>query len=160
MAIVRRDPFREIEHWEPFGWQPFREMESLQREMNRLFDRLMPGHNGGNSAIAFMPSAEIEETAEDILLKLEIPGLEPKDLDVKVTEDSVSISGERRSEVKSEEKGMMRSEFHYGKFERVIPLSTHIQSDGVQAEYKNGILTLTMPKAEAEKTKVVKVEVA
>jgi len=80
-------------------------------------------------------------------------------LDVQVTEDTVSIKGERKSETKTEEKGIVRSEFHYGKFERVIPLPTHIQTDKVQAEYKNGILTLTLPKSESEKQKFVKVNV-
>ena len=154
MPITRWEPFREIEHWEPF-----REMESLQKRMNRLFERLMPIGGDGFAELDFMPSAEMEETKDEILLKLEVPGLEAKDLDIQVTETSVSIAGERKSETKTEEKGMVRSEFHYGKFERVIPLPTHIQNNNVKAEYKNGILTLTLPKTEAEKHKTVKVEV-
>jgi HSP20 family protein len=138
-------------------WEPFREMESLRRDMDRLFDQLMPGGNG--ETLRFMPSAEIEDTADEIHLKLEIPGLEAKDLDIEVTEESVAVRGERKSEVKTEEKGMMRSEFRYGRFERVIPLTARVKSDAAQAEYKNGILMLTLPKAEEEKHKVVKVTV-
>jgi HSP20 family protein len=138
-------------------WEPFREMESLRRDMDRLFDQLMPGGNG--ETLRFMPSAEIEDTADEIHLKLEIPGLEAKDLDIEVTEESVAVRGERKSEVRTEEKGMMRSEFRYGRFERVIPLTARVKSDAAQAEYKNGILTLTLPKAEEEKHKVVKVTV-
>ena len=151
MAIVRWEPFRDIERWEPFH-----EMERLQRQMNRLFDRLAPSGNGGGE-IAFMPSAEMEETADAIHLKLEIPGLEAKDLEVQVTDEAVSISGDRKSETKTEEKGMFRSEFRYGRFERVIPLPSRIQNDKVQAEFKNGILNLTLPKLEEEKHKVVKI---
>jgi HSP20 family protein len=106
-----------------------------------------------------MPSAEIEDTADAIHLKLEIPGLEAKDLDIEVTEESVAVRGERKSETKTEEKGMMRSEFRYGRFERLIPLTARVKSDAAKAEYKNGILTLTLPKAEEEKSKVVKVTV-
>lgn len=99
----------------------------------------------------------MEETQEAIHLKLEVPGIEAKDLDVQVTDNAVSISGERKEETKTEENGVTKSEFHYGKFQRVIPLPTRIQNTKVQAEYKDGILNLTLPKAEEEKNKVVKV---
>ena len=78
-------------------------------------------------------------------------------MDVQVTENAVSISGERKSETKTEKDGAIRSEFHYGKFQRVIPLPSKIQNTNVTAEYKDGILNLTLPKTEAEKNKVVKV---
>jgi len=139
-------------------WEPFREMESLQRDMNRLFDRMMVPGDGSTDITAgpsFIPTAEMQETAEQIKLKVEVPGLDAKDLDVKVTAEAVAISGERKSETKSEDKGMHRSEFRYGRFQRIIPLPTRIQNDKVQAEFKNGILCLTMPKAEEEKNKIV-----
>jgi len=160
MAITRWQPFQESEIWDPFHWEPMREVESLQRQMNRLFDRLAPTTNGESNRIAFIPAAEIKETAERLILKLEVPGLKAKDIDIKVTEQSVSIAGEKKSEVKTEDKGIMRSEFRYGKFERVINLPVHIQSDRVKAEYKDGILHLDLPKVEQEKRKTVKVEVA
>ncbi len=155
MAITRWEPLREIERWEPF-----REMGSLRREMDRLFDRLGPWGNGDSDALTFMPSAEIEETDNEIHLKLEIPGLEAKDLEVQVAEDSVAISGERKSETKTEDKGVKRSEFRYGKFERVIPLPAQIKNDKAKAEYKNGILTLNLLKSEEHKKKIVKVNIA
>ena len=154
MAIVRHDPFRQLSNWEPF-----REIGSLQREMNSLFDRLTPNLNRELSEFTFTPSAEIKETDDEICLKLEVPGLEAKDLDIEVTEDAVAISGERKEETKSEEKGMKRSEFRYGRFERVIPLPARIQNDKVKAEYKDGVLNLTMSKSEEEKNKVIKVKV-
>ena len=160
MAITRWEPFQEIERWEPFHWEPMREIEHLQRRMNRLFERMFPNGDGGVSALNFIPSAEMEETADAIRLRLEIPGLESKDLNVEVTEQSVSISGDRKSETTTEEKGIVRSEFRYGKFERLIPLPAHVQNDKAQAEYKNGILTLTIPKVEGEKKKSVKINVA
>ncbi|MBD1938736.1 Hsp20/alpha crystallin family protein [Microcoleus sp. FACHB-68] len=138
-------------------WEPFREIDSLQREMNRLFDTLTPAADGRTNGVAFIPAAEMQETPEAIHLKLEVPGLEAKDLDVQVTAEAVAISGERRSEAKTEENGMMRSEFRYGKFQRVIPLPGRVQNNQVQAEYKDGILQLTLPKAEEEKNRVVKV---
>ncbi|TAE62339.1 MAG: Hsp20/alpha crystallin family protein [Oscillatoriales cyanobacterium] len=86
--------------------------------------------------------------------------MEAKDLDVQVTAEAVAISGERRSQTKTEDKGITRSEFRYGSFRRVIPLPARVQNDSVQAEYKNGVLNLTLPKAEAEKNRVVKVELS
>jgi HSP20 family protein len=161
MALIRRDPYREIERFDLFGdiegWEPFREMDSLQRKVNRLFDRLIPSDDGGKTGFTFTPAVELQETDDAIHLRLEVPGLEAKDLNVEVTPESVSISGERKYETRTEENGVIRSEFRYGKFQRVIPFPLQIQNDKVQAEYKNGILSLTLPKAESEKHKAVKV---
>ena len=138
-------------------WEPLREVESLQRQMNHLFDNLTTSDNGGYSDTTFMPAAEMHETPDAIHLRLEVPGMEAKDIDVQVTAQAVAITGDRKSETKTEQKGLTRSEFRYGRFQRVIPLPGRIQNDKVQAEYKNGVLNLTLPKAEDEKNKVVKV---
>jgi HSP20 family protein len=140
-------------------WEPFREVDTLQRQMNQLFDNLTKFDDFGFKDADFMPAAELHETPEAIELKLEIPGMDAKDLDVQVTAESVAVTGERKSETKTEEKGVTRSEFRYGRFQRVIPLPTRVQANDVQAEYKNGVLSLNLPKAEEEKHKVVKVNV-
>lgn len=137
-------------------WEPFREVEALQREMNRLFDSL----SNGESPSTFFPAAEIHETPEAIQLRLEVPGMEAKDIDLEVSAEAVSISGDRKSETTTEEKGFSRTEFRYGSFRRVIPLPARIQNTNVTAEYKDGILNLTLPKAEEEKHKVVKVNIS
>ncbi len=134
--------------------QPFREMETLNRRINRLFDDAL-----GDISQSFAPAAEISETANALNLRLEIPGMEAEDLDIQVTKDFVSVSGERKEENKTSEGGVTRSEFRYGKFQRVIPLPTEIQNDKVTAEYKNGILNLTLPKTETMNNKAVKVKV-
>lgn len=139
-------------------WQPFREIDTWQREMNRLIDRMSVPANWEDMGTAFVPAAELSQTPEAIHLKLEIPGIEAKDLDVQVTPESVSISGERKSETHTEEDGMTRTEFHYGKFQRVIPLPARIDNTNVEADYKDGILKLVLPKAEEEKNKVIKVD--
>ena len=144
MAIVRYNP-----------WQ---EMNSLQRQLNRMFDdALTPASVAEFGNFAKVPAAELTETDEALLLKLEVPGMQPADLDIEATAKSVSISGERKSEVKSEDEGKTKTEFRYGSFQRVIPLPARIQNTEVKAEYKDGILHLTLPKAESEKNKVVKV---
>jgi HSP20 family protein len=142
-------------------WEPFREVESLQKEMNRLLDRIVPTDvgNGEKVGLSFIPAAEMTETPEAVQLKLEIPGMEAKDLNLEVTADSLTINGERKSEIKTEEEGFTRTEFRYGKFHRVIPLPVRVDNNNVTAEYKDGILNLTLPKAEEEKNKVVKVSI-
>jgi len=142
-------------------WQPFRELDEFQQEMNRVFDNL------GYSSLArktdgltsFVPPAEMEETEDAVLIRLEVPGINPEDIDIQASAESVSIRGERKSESKTEEKGMTRTEFRYGSFQRVIPLSTRINHNQVEAEYKNGVLELTLPKVEETKQKAVKVKV-
>ena len=145
MAIVRFSPWREIDSW--------------HKEMNRLFETLTPTLNGEEKGISFTPAAEMQEKDDSIDLKLEIPGLESQDLDVQVTASAVAIKGERRQETKTQEQGMTRSEFRYGTFQRVISLPTRVQNDQVKADYKDGILHLHLPKAEAEKNQVVKVNI-
>jgi HSP20 family protein len=144
MAIVRYNP-----------WQ---EMNALQRQLNRLFEDTLPTVNMNDFGnLAKVPAAELTETDDALHLKLEVPGMEAKDLDIQVMANRVAIAGERKSETKTEENGRTRSEFSYGKFSRVIPLPARIQNTNVTAEYKDGILNLTLPKAEEEKNKVVKV---
>jgi HSP20 family protein len=139
-------------------WESFREMDSLQREINRLFDNLTTATQRGDGG-GFLPPAEMTETEEAIHLKLEVPGMDAKDIDIQVAAESVALSGERKSVSRINAEGKKRSEFRYGSFRRVIPLPARVQNTNVTAEYKDGILNLTLPKAEEEKTKVVKVYV-
>ncbi|HIK11893.1 MAG TPA: Hsp20/alpha crystallin family protein [Oscillatoriaceae cyanobacterium M33_DOE_052] len=138
-------------------YYPLREIDTMQRQLNRLFENLYPYADGEPVGFDYVPPAELEETAEALLLRLEIPGLEAKDIDIQATADSVTVTGDRLA-IQTDEKAMFKSEFRYGKFRRQISLPKRIQNTQVTAEYKNGILHLTLPKAEAEKNKVVKVQ--
>ena len=100
MALIRWQPFRDMERLEPFS-----EVDTLQRQMNRLFDRLMPTDGGERMDFAFTPAAELEETDDAIHLKLEVPGLEKQDFNIEAAPESISISGERKSETRTEENG-------------------------------------------------------
>lgn len=115
MAIVRYNP-----------WQ---EMNSLQHQLNRMLDDVLtPASVAEFGNFSKVPAAELTETKENLVLRLELPGMQPADLNIEATAKSVSISGERKSEVKSEDEGKTRSEFRYGSFQRVIPLPTRIQN--------------------------------
>ncbi|NEO37252.1 MAG: Hsp20/alpha crystallin family protein [Moorea sp. SIOASIH] len=139
-------------------WNPWKDINTLQREIDQLFDHsFVPNTLREFGHFKNVPAAELTQTEDAINLKLEVPGMEAKDLNVEVTDTVVAISGERKEETNTDEKGVKRSEFRYGKFQRVIPLPVRVQNTKVEAEYKDGILNLTLPKAEEEKNKVVKV---
>lgn len=133
-------------------WQPFQEMNSLQRDMNRLFDGLEPMQKSMKQS--FIPLAEMLETEDAIYLKVEIPGMNPNDLDVQVTRDNVMISGERQTESKLRQNSTVHSEFSYGKFSRVIALPAPVNNNDVKGDYLNGIITLELPKAKQENQSV------
>lgn len=144
-------------------WEPLREMNSLQREMGRLLDGFGLSTDGLTGALTpgkYMPAAEIKESDDAIDLKVELPGMGPEDIDLQVSAEAVSISGERKSETTSEKDGVTHSEFHYGSFRRVIPLPSRIKNDSVHAEYTDGILRLHLPKVAEERNRVVKVNLS
>jgi HSP20 family protein len=144
-------------------WQPLRELDQMRHQINRLFDELVHTRHteslfSKEDDITWIPAIEMQETDANIIVKAQVPGMSAKDLDVQVTTNAVSIAGEHREEKTSEDKGFVRSEFHYGKFQRIVPLPVLIQHDQVQAEFKNGLLTLTLPKAQKRDSNVVKVD--
>ncbi len=146
-------------------WQPFRELSTIRKQMDRLFeDMLSVGdhdwmglHNIGGM---WTPAVEIKEQEKELILKAEIPGIDVKDLDVEVGEDRVTISGEHEEEKSTEDqdKNYFHSEFHYGKFQRTIPLPMPIKTDEIKSDFKKGVLTLTLPKVEDAPKKSVKVK--
>ncbi|QUS60525.1 Hsp20/alpha crystallin family protein [Synechocystis sp. PCC 7339] len=135
-------------------YNPLREMDSFQKQMNQLFDEVfVPSERQG-----FNPKAELTETEEAYVLKLELPGISPDNLDIQATRDAVTVSGDRQDTHSTEKDGVRRTEFRYGSFHRVIPVPGAIQNSEVKANYDAGILTLTLPKVEEAKNKVVKVQ--
>ncbi|MEM7724740.1 MAG: Hsp20/alpha crystallin family protein [Cyanobacteria bacterium P01_A01_bin.45] len=140
-------------------YNPWGEISTLEHQLNKIFDDLTPEKVQDDSVISRVPAAEMSRTKDAVSLRIELPGINAKDLDIQVTEKSVSISGERDNTSKSQENGII-SEFHYGKFERIIHLPVRVNNTEVSAEYKNGILHLNLPLAQAEKNKVVKVSLA
>ncbi|MEM7590310.1 MAG: Hsp20/alpha crystallin family protein [Cyanobacteria bacterium P01_A01_bin.83] len=146
-------------------WQPLRELSTMRKQMDRLFEDMLSVGNDdwmGLHSIGGMwtPAVEIEEKDKELVLKAEIPGLDVKDLDVEVSEDRVIISGEHKEEKKTEDKdkNYYHSEFHYGKFQRVVPLPMAIKTDAIKSDFQKGVLTLNLPKVEDAPKKSVKVK--
>jgi len=139
-------------------WQPFTEIETIRQQLDKAFDQRAAARD--NSEAAWMPALELVDAGDNFVLKAQLPGIDPKDIDVQVTREAISISGERRYENTEEKSGYVRSEFRYGKFHRVISLPAPIQNDSVQAGCKDGILMLTLPKVTEARNKVVKINLA
>lgn len=143
-------------------WQPWQEMETLSRQLEQLFE-LAPSNSNSETLATnaskqrlWAPAVELTTNDTEVVLRAEIPGIDAKDLDVQVTYDSVSITGESRSTLKTEGSKFFRSEFRYGHFRRVVGLPVAVQNDKVTADFTNGILTLTLPRLQAKRPKVVK----
>jgi len=144
-------------------WQPLKELDTLRHQMNHLFDELMHGDHELDQFselenALWGPAIELKETDTDLVLKAVVPGIEAKELDVQVSENAVSITGEHREEKRTEEKGYFRSELQYGQFQRTVPLPVSVKHDQVHSEFKDGVLTLTLPKAEPSHQNVTKVD--
>lgn len=156
--------------------QPVRREEehsvySLQREMNRLFDEFFRapmwerfGEFPAASTEHFWgdvtPRIDMSETDKELLVKVELPGMTEKDVDISISGDMLTISGEKKQEKEQNEKGWYRMERQYGSFYRTIPLPYEIESDRAEALYKNGVLSIKLPKtaARASATKSIAVK--
>ncbi|MGB3491323.1 MAG: Hsp20/alpha crystallin family protein [Elainellaceae cyanobacterium] len=138
-------------------FNPWFELDRIQRQLDHVFEEATPSLNWDGMGNSGAPAVEFHEKENSIHLKIELPGINPDDLNIEVTEDAVSIAGERKSETKSEKKGVIRSEFRYGTFRRVIPLPSRVKNADVTASYQDGILHLTLPKTDVERNRVVKI---
>lgn len=124
---------------------------SLHREVNRLFDEAFRSFDTGLPAFgssfgAMWPSVEISDNDKEVRVTAEIPGLEESDIEVLLENGALKLKGEKRSE--TEDKDRQFSERFYGRFERLIPLGYEVEEDKVNASFKNGVLTVTLPKTE------------
>ena len=139
-------------------WDPFRELHSLQNRMSRLFEEQYgSGREESLTAGAFVPPVDIYEDEHSIQLKLEVPGIDQKDLDVKVENNFLTVSGERKFEKEEKEENFRRVERRYGSFTRSFTLPNTVNSEDVSADYNAGILKITLGKRAEAKPKQIKV---
>jgi len=141
-------------------WTPFHDMTLLQNQMNRLFDGAMQGWPGeANGTRNWVPPADIHETDNDLVVTMDLPGINSKNIDVRVENNILSITGERPFEP-VENENIHRVERMYGGFARSFTLSTPVQADKIQANYKDGVLRISLPKAEQAKPKRIQIAAA
>ena len=143
-------------------WDPFQDLISLRERMNRLFEQTLDrsrGEGEGMAAGTWAPAVDIYETPDSIVLQAELPGLSKDDIDIQVRDNVLTLKGERRSEKEVKEGNYLRVERAYGGFQRAFTLPAAVQADRIRAVFKDGVLDVSIPKAEEAKPKQIKIEV-
>jgi len=140
-------------------WEPFRELISLREAMDRLLEESWVRPRAG----WLFPSEEtlaidMYETADSVVVRTAVPGVKPEDIDITITANTLTIAGEAKAEEKVEEGNYIRRERRYGRFSRSVTLPSGVQGEKAEATFEHGLLTLTIPKAEEAKPKVIKVK--
>ena len=138
-------------------WDPFKNVIALQSRVNSLFRDF---NESGESTAPFVPAVDIYEDAEKVTLKLEVPGVEEKDLDVRVEDNTLTVKGERKFEKEEKEENFHRIERRYGSFYRSFTLPTTVDTENVDAKYNAGVLKLELKKKPEAQPKQIKVNVA
>jgi HSP20 family protein len=142
-------------------WDPFRDLLSIQDRMNRLFEQTLSRSRSeeGIAASTWTPTVDIYETPETIVLKAELPGLSREDIEIQIRDNALTLKGERRFAKDAQQENYLRIERAYGAFQRSFTLPATIQQDKVRAVFRDGVLELTLPKAEEAKSKKIAIEV-
>jgi HSP20 family protein len=144
-----------------FRWEPFRELLESQQHFNRLFNEPFSRffEDGGLASRTWAPPVDIYETDQHVVLKAELPGVDPKDVEARVEEGTLYLKGERKFENEVKEENYHRIERSYGSFVRTFSLPSSVDPHKAKAEYKNGVLTLTLPKREEAKPRTIQISV-
>jgi HSP20 family protein len=138
---------------------------SLHQEMNRVFDNLFRSFEGtswspfGEGSELFQPRVDVTESGKELRISVELPGLEDKDLDVSISNDALTIKGEKREQHQESTSGYYRMERHYGSFHRTIPFPCAVDTERSQATFKRGVLTVVLPKAKEQARDVKKIPI-
>jgi HSP20 family protein len=141
-------------------WEPFRGLSALHDQVNRLFNETMFRGQGEESALTtWAPAADIHETPNELVVKADLPDVDEKNIDIRVENNLFTIRGEREFEKNVSEDNYLRVERSYGSFSHSFTLSNTVNAEAIQAEYKNGVLTVKLPKREEAKGRQVKVNV-
>jgi HSP20 family protein len=137
----------------------FRGQSTLQDQINRLFNDAFERTGQESNLTSWAPAVDIHENEHELVVKADLPGIDPKDLDIRVENNILTIRGERRFEKKVNEDNYLRVERAYGSFSRSFSLANTVNPDGIKADYQNGVLTLNVPKREEAKPKQIKVTI-
>ena len=140
-------------------WEPFEGLTALRREMDRLFEEF--SHGGG--ALRFReraaePAVEVSDTAEAVVVKVQVPGVPKDNFHLNITENALTVKGEVKEEEKKEDKNYHRQEFRYGAFTRSIAFPAPVQAEKATAQLKDGVLEVTMPKSAPAQVKPIPIQ--
>jgi HSP20 family protein len=142
-------------------WEPFRELATLQNEMNRLFNTAFdtpPAGNGGTLR-RWMPSMDLVETADHFVLRADLPGMSEEDVNIEVEDRVLTVSGERKTEHEASKEGYHRIERAFGAFARSLTLPDGVNAEAVEASFDRGVLEIRIPKPEQRKPRKISIGV-
>jgi HSP20 family protein len=136
-------------------WNPFKDIDNISREMSNMMEHTPFGFFGKITS----PRVDVYETTKDVVLKAEIPGVSKEDLNIYVDDNSIRLSGQSKKDSQYKDENIYRTERFYGSFSRTIPLPVEVKTDQANAEYKDGILSIVIPKVESTKMKGRKIDI-
>jgi HSP20 family protein len=151
MDLIQWRPGREVSPW--------RKLREIEDEMDSILGRFLGREPSVSGERMWAPAVDVKETKSDVIVKAELPEVSAKDVEITVDGNVLTIKGERKSEEKKEEEGYYYSERSYGSFMRSLTLPKEVDEAKTKASYKEGVLTITMPKKKEEKAKQIKVDV-
>lgn len=140
-------------------FEPFRGFATLQDQVNRIFNETVRTHGDESALTTWAPAVDIHETPNELVVKADLPDVDEKDIDVRVENNLLTIRGERKFEKSVPAENYLRVERTYGAFSRSFSLPNTVNPESIRAEYKNGVLTVSLPKREESKPRQVKVNV-
>ncbi len=140
-------------------WDPFRDMMTLRDKMNRLFEDMAVNRGEDKDLVTstWSPAVDIYETAEELVLTAEVPGLEDKDIEIRLEDNTLTLKGERKFEKETQEENYHRIERAYGTFYRSFTLPPYVDQEGIKAEHENGVLKVRLPKKAETKPRKVQI---
>jgi HSP20 family protein len=141
-------------------WDPFRDLMSIQSELNRLFGRTYAGDTQGapSAAGSWVPALDVYETKEQFVVTMDLPGIEPESVDVTVEDSTLTVAGSRELSTEMQEENYLRVERRYGQFSRSLSLPPSADPTTIDARFDKGVLTITVPKAEEAKPKKITIK--
>jgi len=148
--------------WELMNTNPFKDIEKVRSEMDRLLDTFLfgvPQKRDFLEEAEWLPAVDVAETKNGVVVNVEAPGMDPKEFDISVREGTLTIRGEKKQEKVEGKENYHLVERRYGTFTRSIPLPQEVESDKISASYKNGVLTVVLPKSKEAKKKEIKIKV-
>ena len=142
-------------------WSPLNRLESLREEMNRLLDGSLAGFTGNVGLFGgWSPTVDVFQDKDNVCVKAELPGMKKEEIEITFQDGTLTIAGERKQESEVREGESFRSERFFGKFHRSVSMPTKVDAEKIQANYKDGILTVELPKAAEAKAKQIQVSVS
>lgn len=156
MAITRWKPEREVS-----VWSPYRDLVNMQREIGRVFDSLFTDNDTEGAYVAqWAPRVDVMENKDSYMIKAELPGVDKGNVKIVLQDNVLTIKGEKKEEKEEKDLNLHRVERTFGTFERAFSLPANVKSDKIDASFKDGILTVTLPKVEEAKPKEIEVKVS